>query len=369
MNQTILIITDCFSPAFKAGGPVQSLNNLVDYFENKLNFKVICSNKDINDEILKVKHNCWIKFNDSTFVWYSRSKSFLSWIPFLKENNSNLIYVNGIYSLKYNLLPIIFKKKSNVIIAPRGMLQTGALSSKKMKKHFYLYIIKLFGLFNNVRWHATDNQEKQDIEKWFPKNDGVYNVPNIPKKPFAEILNPNKIENKLKLVYFSLISEKKNLHLLLEVVKNIENITLDIYGPIKDKKYWAEKCLPLLKNSSLINYKKEIEPHHVQNTLEEYDCLILLTKGENFGHAIYESLSVGRPVIISEFTPWKNLKDNKAGINVNINSVNDILNGIVYFKNMDSETFFEYCNGAHSAAKKYYFDSNFEDGYKKLFTF
>lgn len=369
MNKEVLVLSDWFTPAYKAGGPIQSIQNLIDYFEDKLQFRVVCSNKDIDKGILNVEQNCWVEFNTSTKVWYSNSKPSLSWISFLKKKSSTIIYINGIYSLKYNLLPIIFQGKSNIIIAPRGMLQTGAISNKKNKKYFYLYCIKLLGLFNKARWHATDEQEAIDIKKWFPKNNGIHIVPNIPKKPFLKIFNPNKTQNKLRLVYFSLIAEKKNLHLLLEIVKHCENIRLDIYGPIKDKKYWEEKCLPQFKNCSFINYRKEIEPHHVQNTLEEYDCLILLTKGENFGHAIYESLSVGRPVIISSYTPWNNLQENKAGINVDINSTNDILNGINYFKKMDTETFIEYCNGAHDLAKKYYYESDFEEGYKKLFNF
>jgi glycosyltransferase involved in cell wall biosynthesis len=39
----------------------------------------------------------------------------------------------------------------------------------------------------------------------------------------------------------------------------------------------------------------------------------MTTWGENFGHAIAEALQHGKPVIISDRTPWRNLRDVQAG--------------------------------------------------------
>ena len=41
--------------------------------------------------------------------------------------------------------------------------------------------------------------------------------------------------------------------------------------------------------------------------------MYLPTTGENFGHAILESLLNSTPVIISDKTPWKNLKEKNVG--------------------------------------------------------
>jgi len=44
--------------------------------------------------------------------------------------------------------------------------------------------------------------------------------------------------------------------------------------------------------------------------------LLLPSEGENYGHAIVESLAEGRPVIISKHTPWQQLSDHCAGWDV-----------------------------------------------------
>ena len=38
------------------------------------------------------------------------------------------------------------------------------------------------------------------------------------------------------------------------------------------------------------------------------DVFLLPTGGENFGHAIFEALSCGVPVLISDQTPWRGLE-------------------------------------------------------------
>ena len=57
-----------------------------------------------------------------------------------------------------------------------------------------------------------------------------------------------------------------------------------------------------------INYKGYIDSEKIPNILKKYDFFVLLSEGENFGHAILEAMSAGLPVIISNFTPWKKLK-------------------------------------------------------------
>jgi glycosyltransferase involved in cell wall biosynthesis len=47
--------------------------------------------------------------------------------------------------------------------------------------------------------------------------------------------------------------------------------------------------------------------------LAGYDLFLLPTRGENFGHAIFDALEVGLPVLISDQTPWRDLERIGAG--------------------------------------------------------
>ena len=149
--------------------------------------------------------------------------------------------------------------------------------------------------------------------------------------------------------------------------KTDTNISLDIYGPIVDKRYW-QQCLALIKKvPGRVQYKGEVQPVKVQELLLQYHAMVLLTKGENFGHALYESLSVGRPVITSFFTPWNNLEQNAAGLNININNFHESLQKLNEFADMQQDEYNFYCNGAHSLACNYYVNLDARSKYSKVF--
>jgi hypothetical protein len=51
-----------------------------------------------------------------------------------------------------------------------------------------------------------------------------------------------------------------------------------------------------------------MRPAEIAARWKDYHFLYLPTRGENFGHAIAESLNHATPVIISDQTPWRKLE-------------------------------------------------------------
>ena len=87
----------------------------------------------------------------------------------------------------------------------------------------------------------------------------------------------------------------------LSIVNIIE---YNIYGPVKDKPYWDEclACIKKLPANIKVNYHGDIPPAEIVHALATNHVFILPSKSENYGHAIYEALSAGRPVITSNTT-------------------------------------------------------------------
>jgi glycosyltransferase involved in cell wall biosynthesis len=132
-------------------------------------------------------------------------------------------------------------------------------------------------------------------------------------------------------------------------------LLFDIYGPIKDVNYW-EICKNIILDMPAnihVNFKGSIEPIFVQETLQNYHALILPSKGENFGHAIYESLSVGRPVITSNYTPWNGLNEAQIGWNVATEEMM-VLNAINELNSLSENEFELYCQNSLLCANEYY---------------
>lgn len=363
---TILILYDYFYPAYKAGGVTQSLYNLYNALQNKYALTIICSNNDLNNEAL-------IEEKKIAQVKYINKLQILKNLFQIDKKNIDFVYLNGIFSPFFFCIPLLFFKiaypKITIVIAPRGMLQSGALAIRSRKKNYYLAILKSLGLLQNNVWHATDEQEYQDIKNKIGPNSKISIAPNIPKTPIATLQIIEKEHQVVKLVFLSLITEKKNLHLILESLKEYnQKVIFDIYGPKKDFAYWdsCKKLMNELPSNIKVTYKGAIEPPFVQETLQKYHALILPSKGENFGHAIYEALSVGRPIIISHFTPWNNLKEATAGWNVNLNTV-EINGAINELQNLSQTDYICYCQQANQLAKEYFVNSSNMDNYNRLF--
>ena len=320
-NSQCIFIYDHFYPDFSAGGPITSLYNLSQLLKGHQNIRILTSAYEYQsgEEITGINKNCWTDWKGLP-IWYATDQSSVkNAIKDLPDSQSITFYLNGLFSVSYFLYPLWLAKKRGfrVIISPRGMLQQGAMDRGKLKKQIYILALKLSGLLSNVSWHATDIQERDDIGLRIGNNLNIMEIPNVPVVA-QEIHYPlEKASGELRLVYFSLIAEKKNLGFVLELLENpqLSTLQLDIYGPIKDQAYW-ELCLlkiNALSSPNRVIYHGRLNPEKSISEITKSHALILATHGENFGHAIVEMLSASRPVIISDKTPWIDLEKYGAG--------------------------------------------------------
>jgi glycosyltransferase involved in cell wall biosynthesis len=366
-NKKILIFCDYFYPAYKGGGIIQSLKNLFDSFGADNQFQVIASNEDLGGE----KLDGVLEYPGVTHISKHQVLKVLNNVHW---KAIEYVYFNGIYSPFFFLIPLIylriFQRKVKVVIAPRGMLQSGALEIRSGKKGLYLVVLKTFKLLKNVRWHATDEQELQDVKAQIGDESNIVIAPNIPKKPYQQL---NAIEWNppfpLKLVFLSLITEKKNLHLILESLKISDlEIQFDIYGPVKDLFYW-ETCKSIIKDLPVnvkCTYHGPVEPNETQSKFEKSHALILPSKGENFGHAIYECFSVGRPAIIGWNTPWGDLNKNECGFITDLTG-DSINTAITKLQALSIAEYSAICENSLKMAQDYYVSAADPNSYNALF--
>jgi glycosyltransferase involved in cell wall biosynthesis len=211
------------------------------------------------------------------------------------------------------------RKKHNkrVIIAVRGMLSEGSINVKRTKKKIFLRSVKMLKLFDNVMFHATSELEKKEINKIFGDVLPIKVAANLSQKISTRIFSERiKQVGSLKLVNIARIAPEKNLLYALEVLKLVKgNVLFDIYGPIYNEEYW-NKCREItneLPDNIKVEYKGIIEQNRVLEVFNDYHFMFMPSTGENFGHVILQSFTAGCPVIISDHTPWKDLKEKNIG--------------------------------------------------------
>ncbi len=346
---TVFISTSWFLPAYRAGGPIQSVANLVDNFkEEGITYKIFCSNADLNNEVLpNIVTDEWVAYNNHTQVWYASKQITAALKTQVAAIKPDAIFIIGIFSWQFNIVPLLFCKAPKKILSVRGMLHLGALTQKKRKKRFFLQALKFLGVGANTVFHAKYDVEASFVKKEFGQLANVAVAGN-----FSKVVNRAaplfKQVGFLNMVTIALISPMKNHLLVLEALMHCTaNISYNIYGPIKDAVYW-QACLAqisLLPKNIQVHYHGELIPTKIADVLAQNHVFIMPSKSENFGHAISEALSACKPVITSQHTPWAALLENNAGMNVAC-TPSEICSAINFFADMQNETYLQFVTGA-----------------------
>ncbi|MCW3082849.1 MAG: glycosyl transferase family protein [Bacteroidetes bacterium] len=320
----VLIFIDWYLPGYKAGGPIQSVSNLVEHLKEEFEFSIITRDTDYMETTPYpgVKSNEWNTLPNGVKVYYiSQDQLTRSNVRnLIRKSDFDSVYLNGIYSLYFTLIPLMYLRKKhdkNVVIAARGMFSEGSMSIKKTKKQFFIRAVKVLKLFDNVMFHATTEAEKHEIRAICGDKMQIRTAANLPQKNSISAFSKREKEmGKLRMVNVARIAPEKNLLCALQVLKQVkEEVEFDFYGPVYDQEYWSECKLVLdeLPQNVKANYKGSIDSGKVPKLLKNYHFMFMPTTGENFGHIILQSLSAGTPVIISDQTPWKHLPEKHTG--------------------------------------------------------
>ena len=312
-----------YKPARTYGGPVNSINNIVEGLGDKFDFYIITSNHEFRSmERLSNIEDGWNSLGKANVLYLSEEElSIKNIVNKIYEVEPDVIYLNSIFLYKFLFsgLKYIKKNKVKLIVAPRGELCKNALKLKRAKKEFYIDLLKFINIKNKVMWHSTSNEETMQIcKKLNVCKRSIKQIEVLPTNIIKNEYKTVKKEEELKCVFISRICEKKNLLSAIKYVKSANsNITLDIYGFVEDIKYW-EKCKKEIGDLKRIKYCGELEPNRVISTFSKYDLFLFPTYSENYGHVIAEAMMGGCPVLISNQTPWNDIKKENAGFVVKL---------------------------------------------------
>ncbi|MFM7711004.1 MAG: glycosyltransferase [Ferruginibacter sp.] len=366
--KSVFISIPWFLPAYRAGGPVQSVANLVAACSYHYHFFIFTSDQDVDgSKVSLTQTDCWLNWNENTQVFYSSSRRKDRIQQAVQDIKPDIIFMIGIYDPFFTGALLFFKTTAIKILSVRGMLHPGALSVKTLKKKGYLQYLKWRNLPKERIFHATDEQEAEHIRSVFSAAT-IRIAGNFPK--CNDMLSlPEKKQGHLILISVGLISPMKNIELVLQALQHqTGHIIYHIIGGIKDHDYWL-RCLALIHQLPAhiqVVYHGEVEPDSVSRLLAMAQVFVLPSKSENFGHAIFEALSAGLPVITSKNTPWNNLEEQHAGYNTDL-YISALSSSFHTFVNMDAPLFDRYRHGARQYAMAWLQKQPLTQQYQALF--
>ena len=375
----LLVFIDWFSPGYKAGGPIASCLNFIHLMKKDYSLYVFTSDTDLGETepYKNIIAGKWIEADSNDFMIYYAETS----KPVLKQIREavvaikpDFIYLNHLFSPKFVVYPLWLKWKGfircKVVVCPRGALYESALAVKPYKKMPFMKLFRWMGIHKKIRFHATSEREQKAILDYFPGSE-VLVADDLPNTKQPVFKTTQKTPGILKCIFIARIHPIKNLLFLLSALNHVKSgIQLTIIGPVEDEMYW-EKCKALLSALPAnihVHYAGAMPNNALLPVLQDHHLFILPTKGENFGHAIFESLLVGRPVLISDQTPWLHLKEMQVGWDLPLDQPADFAAAIETAAGWDQFTFDQWSRSAWQYAKKFIENPDLKRDYLQLFS-
>lgn len=336
---------------------------MIEHLGDDIDFRVVCMDRDLrqSEAYPDVRIGSWQRVGKGQVI-YLPAQAMRPWQlrRLLGNETPDTVYFNSffnprftispLWSMRYGLLPAW-----KTLIAPRGEFSPGALKFRAPKKKAYLYTALIGGFLKDVQWHASTHYEAEDIKRATGVADKRITIaPDLPGGVPRDVCHETKVPGVLRVVTLSRVVRQKNLAQAIEIVSRLEGrIAFDIYGLQEDTNY-LEECQALIRSAPRnveINFLGPIAHEAVAARMNSYDVFLLPTNSENFGHAIYEAMSCGLPVVISDRTPWRHLHSHGAGYDLDLDDRDAFVAALTRYVRMSAVEFESCRNGARSFAQ------------------
>lgn len=378
-KKTILVLVDWFTPGYKAGGPIQSCVNFAFALKNDFAIHVLTTDTDHGETKAYegIPSGEWTNNLHPDIKVFYLKKAGLRPARLHEQMQAiaaDYIYLNHLFSPLFVIYPLWLKYtgklKGQIVLCPRGALYDSALSVKPWKKTPFLKLFRWMGVHKRIIFHATNEREKAAILHYFPGS-RILIADNLPNSNQPEFLSCPKQADTIKCVFIARIVPIKNLLFFLRILKDARsNIEFSIIGPIEDNEYWqaCQQEIGQLHDNIKVNYLGSKKNSELIPILQQHHLFILPTTGENFGHSIFEAFLAGRPVLISDQTPWLGLPAKKAGWDLPLTDPASFGRVIDEMAQWDQDQFDEWAQSAWQYAHHFIENPELQRQYLKLFS-
>ncbi|GAB3927741.1 XrtY-associated glycosyltransferase XYAG1 [Mucilaginibacter myungsuensis] len=303
----ILQINASYKPAYIYGGPTMSVSKLAEQLVNAgCDVKVFTTTANGDNE-LDVTPNEVIIVDSVPVTYFSRIlKGHIHFSPKLLAAvwrncwQYDVVHIHAWWNTVSVLSCFIAMARGvKVVVSPRGTLSAYSFAHKNSFLKQAIHNLIGRPLLNRTHIHTTSTYEETKLTRVIEPVK-YFVLPNFVALSDANSNAAFVQSDKLKLVFFSRIDDKKGLDVLfkaLALVKRPYALTIAGGGDpifIDTLKKQAQN-LNILAHINWIGVQNE----NKFDMLAGHDIMILPSRDENFGNVVIESLSVGTAVIVS----------------------------------------------------------------------
>ena len=383
----VTLIIPSFYPAIVYGGPIFSTLHVCNELAklDNINLNISTTNTNMHSK-LDVETNKDIRFEDNFYVkYYDETKidkfSLQLYCNVWKDiKKADVVHVQAMFNTP-TPISLFYAKlfKKPIVLSPRGSLGDWCRNNGSKFKNMWLnYLLK--PLVKDIMWHATAQQEKEEILFIYP-DANVTIIPNgieydifqksnsLNKKEYLKKYTNADIEADKIFISMGRIQKKKGFDILIDSFKNVldiyPNAKLLIAGDDEGEQETLQTQIQELRLVHKVFFIGSISGQDKIDFLANADLFVLPSHNENFGNVYVESLASGTPIVASTGTPWSEVIEYECGDWVP-NSAEETSKAILKMLERDREVMRK---KSKELAKKYdwkYIASEFEKLYENV---
>ena len=321
----ILTFVPNYFPGYMSGGIARTILNTTDWLGDEFEFLIATRDRDLGADApyADVASAQWNRLGKSSVRYLQpRELSMSSLADFVNRTPFDILHLNSFFDPVFTIRLLLLMRMgrirpAHVVLSPRGEFVAGPLALKYAKKKTYIVLSRLMGFYRKVRWHASGSHEAEGIASAMGvPEDAIRLAVDLPVKQAPAAVGASPPGERLRIVFLSRITREKNLDGALRILQKVRTpVSFDIVGPQEDPAYWREcdALIAAMPPQIEVNYRGSVTPDKVFETLSNYDIFLFPSLGENYAHVIAESISVGTRVLVSRFTPWRDLDADGVG--------------------------------------------------------
>jgi glycosyltransferase involved in cell wall biosynthesis len=368
----VIILIGAFWPGHESAGPNLSVKAMCESLSDQIEFFLVARDRPFGADEPMVATGEWRDLGWAKIHYLTvGSRGAEGLADLLRETPHDLLFVNGFFDREFTIPAMLarrFGKAPNtpIVISPRGEFSSGALGLKNARKGLYMALVRLLGLAKQVTFHVTSEEEQADTRKLFPNN-RIERITNV--RPLFP-LPPYQPGNLFRLAFLGRISPVKGLDVAIEALALVtERVDFTIYGPVSDAAHWArcEELIAALPVNVTAHRDGELTNDAVPVAMARQELMFMPSRSENFGHAIFEALCAGTPVLIGDRTPWQDLEAAKAGFDVPLPNAAALAAAIDRLAAMNPADYAAWRAGARATAERFVANSTARADMARLF--
>lgn len=368
----VLILIGAFWPGHESAGPNLSIKTMCEALCGEVDFLLVARDRPFGAVEPMVANDAWHDLGWAKIHYLTVGPNGAQGLAvLLRATPHDILFSNGFFDREFTIPSLLARRfgktpRTPAIIAPRGEFSSGALGLKGARKSLYRRFTRALGLVKNVTFQVTSAEEEADIRAAFPRNP-VARIGNV-RPLFA--LPDYRPGTTFGAAFLGRISPVKGLDVALEALALVtERVDFTIYGPISDAAHWArcQALIATLPANVTAHHAGELTNDAVPAAMAAQDVLLLPSRSENFGHAIFEALAAGTPVVIGDKTPWRRLEAAQAGFDIALPDAPAIAAAIDRLAAMPAPDYAAWRAGARSLAERFVATSTARTDMARLF--